>query len=156
MLEIERKFLVSKHPNITPRFQMEIRQGYIAKDENMVVRVRIIDGIIGALTFKNKIQNDSLQVNDEIEFVIELPYALKLFELSKYKLYKTRYKVDYEGKIWDVDFFGGNLSGLVIAEIELKTFDEKFVLPPWVERELIGSQYSNLSLAMVGTELQLT
>jgi adenylate cyclase len=38
----------------------------------------------------------------------------------------------HEGKKWEVDVFGGENAGLVIAELELASEDDAFAKPAWV------------------------
>ena len=40
-----------------------------------------------------------------------------------------------DGKIWEFDEYEGANAGIVLADIELKTLDEKFELPDWVGTE---------------------
>lgn len=64
------------------------------------------------------------------------------------RLEKTRYRVAHAGAMWDVDVFGGELAGLILAEIELEREDQPVVLPPWVEREVTDdARYRNSRLA---------
>ena len=61
---------------------------------------------------------------------------------------KLRYRVEYKGKVWEIDEFTGYYSGLVLAEIELNSADESFEVPPWIGREVSGDfHYSNSYLA---------
>ena len=53
---------------------------------------------------------------------------------------KTRHMVPYEGKIFEVDEFHGENSGLVVAEIELGSEDEAFSRPPWLGKEVTGDR----------------
>ena len=50
--------------------------------------------------------------------------------------------------LWDLDVFGGENAGLVMAEIELTREDEDFRVPDWVGREVTGDlRYYNVNLA---------
>jgi len=51
-------------------------------------------------------------------------------------LEKTRFILDIAGSQWEVDVFEGRNTGLVLAEIELKTSDQPIVIPPWVGAEV--------------------
>ena len=62
---------------------------------------------------------------------------------------KYRTKVLYEGKIWEIDEFKGDNEGLIMAEIELKSEDEPFSVPPWIGKEVTGDiRYFNSHLAV--------
>lgn len=60
-----------------------------------------------------------------------------------------RYKINYKGNTWEVDeFFGENL-GLVIAEIELTSPDQKFEKPEWIGEDVTEDQrYKNANLVI--------
>jgi adenylate cyclase len=61
---------------------------------------------------------------------------------------KYRYEYYYEGKKWEVDEFMGMNSGLIVAEIELESEEEKFAKPDWIGKELTESvRYRNSELA---------
>ena len=60
---------------------------------------------------------------------------------------KTRYRIAFEGLVWEVDEFHGENLGLIVAEVELTDPDQGVVLPPWVGEEVTGdSRYYNSSL----------
>jgi adenylate cyclase len=62
---------------------------------------------------------------------------------------KTRYRVRHGAHVWDLDVFGGDNAGLVMAEIELAGEDEPFELPDWAGEEVTGDpRYYNASLAV--------
>ena len=64
-------------------------------------------------------------------------------------VHKTRYRIPYHGKTWDVDEFHGSNVGLVVAEIELDDPDEPFDKPVWVGREVSEDpRYTNAQLSI--------
>lgn len=61
---------------------------------------------------------------------------------------KIRHLVPFDGKTWEIDVFSGRNAGLIVAEIELLSADEKISLPPWVGKEVsLDGRYSNAALA---------
>ena len=61
---------------------------------------------------------------------------------------KTRYKVVYENKVWEVDEFHEKNKGLWIAEIELKHENESFKKPEWLLEEVTyDCRYINANLS---------
>ena len=60
---------------------------------------------------------------------------------------KVRYKIEFNGLVWEADeFFGENL-GLLVAEVELESEDQSFVKPEWVGEEVTGDpRYFNANL----------
>lgn len=58
-----------------------------------------------------------------------------------------RYKVDFEGYIWEIDEFLNENEGLILAEIELKDENDIFEKPEWVGEEVSNDpRYFNSSL----------
>jgi len=61
---------------------------------------------------------------------------------------KTRYRIERDGRVWEVDEFHGANEGLIIAEVELEDEDQAVALPDWVGREISDDpRYLNVSLA---------
>ena len=60
---------------------------------------------------------------------------------------KSRYKIDFDGFVWEVDEFFGENQGLIVAEIELESEDQKFEIPGWIGEEVTGDpKYFNSNL----------
>jgi len=49
---------------------------------------------------------------------------------------KTRFVVEHDGRDWEIDVFEGDNAGLVVAEIELESAGDEFVLPAWVGEDV--------------------
>lgn len=137
--EIERKFLVFKDL-FTPESNsgIKIAQAYLSIRPESTVRVRI-SGDFAFLTIKNK--NIGCE-RDEWEYQIPVSDAEDMMQkcdcLSKIE--KIRYKVG----AWEVDVFQGKHSGLILAEIELKSADEIIQKPDFIGREVTDdSRYYN-------------
>ena len=145
-LEIERKFLVDEKKisalNLTGG--EKIFQGYLSTDKNKVVRVRV-KGDKGFLTVKSK--NSGL-VRQEFEYEIPLADAQEILKLCEPKvLKKTRYKIEYAGKIFELDIFSDKNQGLILAEVELNFAEEIVELPDWIGEEVSGNpKYFNSNL----------
>ena len=144
--EIERKFLVN--PSIIP-FEGtgdELMQGYLSITESGLTRIRVT-GKEGFLTIKSKTIGIS---RDEYEYAIPFDDAKRLIKLSQGEIiHKTRTKVNYDGKIWEIDEFHGKNEGLWLAEIELATLNEPFSKPRWVLKEVSEDErYFNSNLSM--------
>lgn len=146
MKEIERKFLIVQN-DLSFLKSIEgkkIKQAYVQNEQDRTVRIRT-KGEKAFLTVK--IGNDSLS-RDEFEYQIPVQDAISMMEILKLKvLSKTRYEVEFENHLWEVDVFEGKLDGLVIAEIELKSENESFIIPPWIGKEVTNdSSYLNAKL----------
>jgi adenylate cyclase len=146
MKEIERKYLIEREDlSFLQLIEGEkIKQAYIQNENSRTVRVRT-KGEKAFLTVK--IGNESLS-RDEFEYQIPVQDALSMMEILQFKvLSKTRYEINFENHLWEIDVFEGKLDGLIIAEIELKSEDESFITPPWVGTEVTNdSSYLNAKL----------
>jgi adenylate cyclase len=140
--EIERKFLV--HGDEWRSYAgVPIRQGYLARERGHSVRVRIA-GDRATLTIKAG--TDTLRRS---EFEYEIPHAdaTELLKLCTHTIEKTRRVVDVNGTKWEVDEFGGDNAGLVVAEVELDSEDQAFNKPSWIGKEVTNdSRYLNSEL----------
>jgi adenylate cyclase len=147
-VEIERKFLVNKEKWLTlPKpFGVLIRQGYLSTDPERTVRVRIA-GQESFLTIKGKTQGAS---RSEFEYQIPFDDAKQLFEnISVATISKVRYKIMHHNRLWEVDEFLDDNEGLIVAEIELQSEDEKFEKPGWTEKEVTEDEsYFNVNLSI--------
>lgn len=143
--EIERKYLVKGYFKSSARAEIGMIQGYICADTDRSVRVRIC-GDAAYLTIKGPAVGIS---RFEWEKRISVEEGESLMRLCHTGIVsKTRYIIDYKGHIWEVDEFHGDNEGLVVAEIELTSEDEKFALPEWVSEEVTSDpRYLNTNLA---------
>lgn len=124
--------------------KVEICQGYLSRDPERTVRVRIKDRQ-GYITIKGKTQGASRL---EFEYSIPLADAVELLKLCKTPVIKkVRYRVEYDGMIWEVDEFLSPRQGLVLAEIELDHPSRSYAIPPFVGENVTGDpQYYNSML----------
>ncbi len=150
MIEIERKFLVKEFPGVTVYGARSFIQGYITESyEGTTVRVRMA-GDKSALTIKG-VANSSGLSRTEHEIPIEENKAFEMLnDLCQGRIIiKKRYQVQFHGHTWELDVFDRELKGLMLAEIELKSEDEEFELPPWIGEEVTGNpDYTNACLAL--------
>jgi len=147
MKEIERKFLIDpKLDYLTMGKSFLITQAYLNSDPNRTVRVRI-KGDGAFITIKGPSSEDGLE-RFEWETEIHLNEARELLSLCEPGIIeKTRVEIKNGDTLIEVDIFGGKLSGLYLAEIELKSLDQKFQPPDWFQSEVTGDpQYYNSQL----------
>lgn len=146
-IEIERKFLVRDdrwRAEASPG--VRYRQGYLCTDVDRVVRVRTVgDG--GFLTVKGATVGIA-----RLEFEYPIPRANADAMLDRLcpapLIEKTRYRVPFAGRVWEVDVFAGDNAGLILAEVELPSADAAVVLPPWAGAEVSDDpRYYNSNLA---------
>ncbi len=143
--EIERKFLVTGDEWRTMASGVWYYQGYLCLKKKGTVRVRIA-GDQAFLTIKGKSSGISRM---EYEYPIPLADArVMLTQLCGQPIIeKKRYKIIYQGFIWEVDEFFGDNAGLLVAEIELEAEEQVFVKPAWIGEEVsFDNRYGNASL----------
>jgi adenylate cyclase len=148
-IEIERKFLVKKDKweQVVKKEKSLFRQGYILSDPQKTIRVRLTD-TEAFLTIKGQTVGAS---RPEFEYKIpteDARHMLDNFCISE--LSKIRYFIPHhDGYTWEVDEFLGENEGLIVAEIELSSEDELFLLPDWVDKEVTSEKkYTNSNLAI--------
>jgi adenylate cyclase len=148
-VEIERKFLVDHETwQQTPKpLSTYFRQGYILSEANKTIRIRVTPDE-AFITIKGGTKGISRL---EYEYTIPAVDGEELLDnFGVSELVKRRYCVDVAGKVWEVDEFLGDNKGLLVAEIELDSEDEKFILPPWVTTEVTGDErYYNSNLSVM-------
>jgi adenylate cyclase len=145
--EIERKFLVCGDEWRQAAVErMAIRQAYLAPNGKASVRIRIIDNTSATLTVKSR---PVALRRLELEYPIPTLEAEALMQLRHGSVVeKMRHRLPYGDLAWEVDVFAGENSGLVIAEIELRSERQPIELPCWIGEEITGqAQYYNGSLA---------
>ena len=144
--EIERKFLVNPSKISFEGSGDELKQGYLSITDSGLTRIRITSKQ-GFLTIKSKTIGIS---REEYEYEIPIDDANRLIQLSTGEVvHKTRTKVTYDGKIWEIDEFHGKNEGLWLAEIELATSNESFSKPGWVLEEVSQDErYFNSNLSI--------
>lgn len=145
-VEIERKFLVLNDDWQAAADQGRLlRQGYLAGNERSSVRVRI-DGDVANINIKSATLGIRRQ---EYEYSIPIHDAKEMLEnlCAGHQIEKTRYHVQVSEHTWEVDVFAGDNAGLVVAEIELSSEDESFVIPAWAGDDVSNDhRYYNVSL----------
>lgn len=145
-MEIERKYLV--HHDLWAAVQKPnpkiIKQGYLYKDKEKSVRIRIKDQK-GYITIKSTV---SVISREEFEYEIPFADAEKMLKLACPKvLSKKRFEIPYLNHLIEVDVFEGKLEGLIVAEIELKDENEEIYLPNWIDKEVSDDKnYLNVHL----------
>jgi CYTH domain-containing protein len=164
--EIERKFLLKDFP-ILPKIDeiQQINQHYYLED-NIWKRIRRIDSNILGLHFLHTIKTYQEGITYEEEYDVEHAeyiYLLKKISQPKFEtsfINKTRYiyltglDVDFEDNQhknikWEIDVFNYKL---IIAEIEIPSFDYPIDIPKSIKDKLIYEvtnikEFSNRSLS---------
>lgn len=139
-IEIERKFLVKNegYKNLAEAEAETYHQGFLSTDKERIVRIRI--GKNSAwLTIKG-MSKGALRKEFEYEIPIDDAESILNEICKKPTILKKRYRIPLGAFIWEVDEFLNDNKGLVIAEIELNSEDEKFDIPDWVGYEVTGDE----------------
>lgn len=153
-IEIERKFLVRQLPDPTRLGTgVRIRQGYIAEDDSVTVRIRITDA---RCTLTVKAGSGLARTEVEVDVTSEQADALWPHTVGR-RIEKVRHRVSVgDGAtplVAEVDVFAGSLDGLHVVEVE---FDSEaaatsFTPPRWFGAEVTDTPgWSNAALARHG------
>lgn len=146
-IEIERKFLLkSDNWRSQVSHHATIRQGYLSRDAQSSVRIRIAGG---KANINVKSTEDGIY-RLEYEYDIPLEDAEEMLKLVAHRplIEKTRHIVHWGGHCWEIDEFFGDNNGLIVAEVELGGVDEAFERPPWIGKEVsTDARYYNSNLS---------
>jgi adenylate cyclase len=145
-IETERKFLVNGDAWRSLAAGVPYRQGYICAVDGRTVRVRIA-GDQGFLTIKGP----SIGISrSEFEYPIPLSDAQELLDTlcQPPLIEKVRYRIPVQDLVWEVDEFGGENQGLIVAEVELSDPERAIDLPDWIGAEVSDDRrYYNSNLS---------
>ena len=142
-MEIERKFLINKLPDLSEYKYVDIQQGYLST--NPVVRIRKKNDIY-ILTYKGS----GLMAREEIEAALtEEAYQHLLGKIDGRPITKRRYLIPYDPYTIELDVFSGHKEGLIMAEVEFPSVEEAnaFVAPDWFGEDVTkDSRYHNSNM----------
>ncbi len=146
-LEIERKFLLRSDAwRGDVSRSVEMRQGYLSREAGKAsVRVRL-EGASANLNIKAAVVGNA---RAEYEYAIDAGEAAEILgTLCVGRVEKTRHYVEQGDLVWEIDEFGGDNAGLIVAELELKSADQDFERPDWLGQEVTDERrYYNHSLS---------
>lgn len=146
--EIEHKYLVTDGSFVARSCALiHIRQGYLSRDKDRTVRVRVTDDK-AFLTIKAKGKGAA---RPEFEYEIPHPDGEQLLSMClDHIIGKTRHIVIDHGNKWEVDVYHGRLQGLVTAEIEIPDENYAYPLPDFIDVNITGEpRFSNAALSRV-------
>jgi len=148
MVEIERKFLITKNSPLLPIKNLySISQYYIKIDETKELRLRIKSQdreqkyILGEKKYTNKLFSKCSYLK-RIESEIEIPKQVAeiLLNFSEKELHKDRGTLNCDSIEFTIDTYKWPQKGLVIAEIEFRTEQEAAEFRPskysWLGKEI--------------------
>jgi CYTH domain-containing protein len=148
-VEIERKFLVTEPPADELGPGEALRQGYLAGEDDVEVRVRIAPSEAWLTVKAGRGVSRT-----EVQFPIDLSEAEALWpHVEGRRLEKVRHRVDVPGGVAEVDRYGGDLDGLWTVEVEFDSEDaaEAFRPPDWFGAEVTHEDgWTNAALARHG------
>lgn len=145
-VEIERKFLVTgsqwrKEVNAGTDY----RQGYFCLDPDRTVRVRVSTDS-GWITVKGPMVGFT---RAEYEYPIPVQDADEMLRTVCLQpiIDKTRYLLNKDRLVWEIDEFRGRNRGLIVAEVEVESERQVIDLPEWIGQEVTSDlRYLNSSL----------
>lgn len=143
-MEIEKKYTVKSIPKLDEYDHHKIEQAYI--NRRPTLRIRRQDDEY-YFTYKG----DGLMAREEYNLPLNEEAYYHLKEKADGRVItKTRYLIPYNGYTIELDVFEGELSPLVIAEVEFPSIEEaeSFIPPEWFDEDVTSDpkyQNSNLS-----------
>lgn len=145
-VEIERKFLLSSDKWRDEVIRCSrIRQGYMGTVDKASVRIRV-QGEKANINIKSATLGMRRM---EYEYEIPLNEAEEMLDqlCNQPQIDKTRFIVKRGKHVWEIDEFYGDNQGLIVAEVELDSEDEKITKPDWIGDEVTADpRYYNVSL----------
>jgi CYTH domain-containing protein len=148
-MEIERKFRLSRLPDLSGSDADPIEQGYLAVGAEGEVRLRR-KGERTLLTVKR----GSGLSRGEAEVEVSTEQFDALWPLTEgRRLRKRRHRLSHDGVKIEVDVYEGELEGLAVAEVEFASEEEAraFRPPAWLGDEVTGDdRFLNENLAING------
>ena len=148
-MEIERKFLVARLPELTEDTPKKvIEQGYVSTWPVIRIR-RSNDDYI--LTIKGK----GLLQREEFELMLDNEqYDTLKKKVDNYMICKTRYLLPYNGYTIELDIFENQLQGLIVAEVEFPNLEaaNSFSPPGWFGKDVTEDRrYQNSHLCRLSS-----
>lgn len=145
-IEIERKWVAESAPD---GLGQHLRQGYLAVDGDVTVRLRITDAA-AMLTVKA----GAGMARTEVEVELDQADADSLWAHTDGRIDKERCRLSLDGGlVAEIDRYHGDLNGLITVEVEFASEEEAaaFEAPAWFGREVTGDhRWSNASLSRHG------
>jgi len=151
-MEIERKFLVQRRPDLAGAKGETIEQGYLALADGeggAEVRLRWTPS---GLRLTVKAGCGRSRAEEEIELDRERFDSLWPLTEGR-RLTKTRYRLPHDEVVIELDLYAGHLDGFAVAEVEFpdEAMANSFEPPEWFGDEVTGERaYLNEILATEG------
>jgi len=149
--EIERKFLLNDLPfeELQAAKPHRILQGYLFLEEERELRVRRFGNrfYITQKSGSGLVREENEQEIEESLFDIVWPFT------EGKRLEKLRFSLTQEGYHCVVDVYNGNLTDLMVMEVEFETEAQarSYTPPTYVVREITeDKRFKNASLALFG------
>lgn len=150
-LEVEYRFLVDK--NFLKELQSTIEpvviyQGYLKKGKEFHLRVRVEHPLSqpNAMTATLTSKTGKKPARMEYESSLSVEHGVLLLEKADTALKKLRYKLNFKGLVWEIDYYPDKK--YLVAEVELPSPDFPFEKPTWAGKDVTFSRkYSNMVIA---------
>ena len=144
VIELERTFLLKTIPaGLKDCKHKEVIDIYIPKDlPHPTIRIRK-NGDKFEVTKKEPIKEGDVSKMLEQTIILRENEFNALMELDGRKVAKIRYYYDYKGRVCEIDVFQGPLSGLITADFEFESEEEKdaFEMPDFCSAEITQEEF---------------
>lgn len=143
-MEIERKFLVKYLPDLTNSKKIIIEQAYLNLNPEIRIRKENDKYFYTTKSSGDLVRRESNKEIDSLTY-----YKLKENIIGNI-INKTRYLINYNNYLLEIDIYEGFLEGLIVVEVEFETEEEAhlFEIPMFFGREITyESEYKNKNLS---------
>lgn len=159
MLEYERRFLLDHVPDVEPIYVRQVRQVYWPLGNGWFLRLRrqgsaqVPDDVVTIKGPRSGTVRPEFewQLSADPEDAVSLASAASIYGAGRsLQVVKTRYGLQIDEVLWDVDEFHLANNGLIIAEVEMKDLGalQALEMPEWALMEVTGDPaYNNENLA---------
>ncbi|HEY3843565.1 MAG TPA: hypothetical protein VGL48_09980 [Acidimicrobiales bacterium] len=146
-LEHEQRWLLSRLPDGL-KDPVEIRDRYLSHTRLRLRRMQSSGTVVWKLAQKVRLNEASPELVKLTNIYLDEHEYQRLFQMEADVLVKTRWHWGVDGHAFSVDAFGGDLEGLVLAEVELGPQEGHIAPPPFVVVEVTSDdRYSGGALA---------
>lgn len=151
-LEREQRWLLSRLPDQLKN-PVEISDHYLSNTRLRLRRMQSSSTVVWKLAQKVRVDEASPErVKLTNIYLDELEYQ-RLSQLEAEVLVKTRWHWNVNGRALSVDALGGDLEGLILAEVELGTEEGWIAPPPFVAVDVtFDDRYSGGALAALDSQ----
>lgn len=142
-LEVERRFLVARCPDLSGARMRVIEDVYLAETRMRLRAITHADGQRAEFKLCKKYPSDDMLAGPVVNLYLSAQEHAVLAGLPGGSVRKRRYSMPWAAWTFSIDVFEGPLSGLILSEVEADSVDDvgRIALPDWVSREVTADPF---------------